>query len=122
MNDWIIGLVMLATVSVAVNLFLLLELARMTGLHRISWWKAPAFPRSLANLQDHSNHIDAETGVDHWQGRWDDYAGRNGWIHAGEAITDHTHPCWGNWTGYSVPEEGEKNGTTVSGMRPTVDG
>ncbi len=86
---------------VAANLFLLLTLVKLTGLHRVTWWKAPAFPK-LANLYDHSNHVDAETGVDHWQGSWDDYAGRNGRVDAAEAIMDRKNPFWGHWTDYPV--------------------
>ncbi len=112
--SWIfVGLWGLLVGSVAANLFQLLALAKLTGLHRVSWWKAPAFPNTLANLRDHSNHIDAETGVDHWQGRWDDYAGRDGRFDAAEAVTDQNRPCWGHWTDYPVLEEGQKNGTAV---------
>ncbi len=100
--SWIlVGLWGLLVASVAANLFQLLTLVKLTGMHRVSWWKAPAFPNQ-ANYLDHSNHIDAKTGVDHWQGRWDDHAGQKGRVDAAEAVTDQNRPCWGHWTDYPV--------------------
>jgi hypothetical protein len=122
-------LIGLSVLSAAMNLCLLVALVTITGLHRVTWWKAPAFPR-LANLWDHSNHIDKETGVDHWEKRWDSYAGRNGRVDAAEAVTDQNRPCWGHWTDYPILEGGQKDGlrqatdadgASMFGLRQAID-